>query len=234
MLGWETKTNEPSTDAVKRAVVLGMCVTAEDPSTLAVCREKFDRIDVDTFATEGTDLAPELLGLVCIACVRNDRTDKTWTKIMQLHAAATLAADKRTFQSALGSAKDTALMVATLDWAVHSGMVRNQNIFVPVAAVGRTDAKRQRDVPSVMWDWFTSVYETLVAKNLASSLMNSILGSVLQFVRKKEDQTMVKEWLAQHEASSDMVNTFAKAMEKHAIVISRREREESVLLELSK
>ena len=234
VLGWETKTNEPSTDAVKRAVVLGMCVTAEDPSTLAVCREKFDCINVDTFATEGIDLAPELLGLVCIACIRNDRTDKTWTKIMQLHAVATLAADKRTFQSALGSAKDTALMLATLDWAVNSGMVRNQNIFVPVAAVGRTDAKRQHNVPSVMWDWFTQVYETLVAKKLASSLLNSILGSVLQFVRTKEDETMVKEWLAQNKASSDMVKTFDKAMEKIEIVISRREREESVLLELSK
>ena len=234
VLGWIAKKNEPSTDAVKRAVVLGICVTAEDPSTIQECQKQFDLIEVDSFATKGTTLAPELLGLVCIACVRNDTTDATWKKLMLLHSVATLAAEKRTFQSALGCAKSSELMQQTLEWAVNSGMVRNQDIFVSVASVARTDSKRGEKERSVVWEWFTSSYGTLVDKKLANSLMNSILSSAVSFVRNETDKKVVEMWLKKVEASSDMLKTYEKCMEKVDGVIGRREREEDVLKELSK
>ena len=60
------------TDSVRRAVVLGMCVTAEDQATLNECQRRFWMIDVEKFAENGTKIiAPELLGLICVASVRH-------------------------------------------------------------------------------------------------------------------------------------------------------------------
>ena len=44
------------TDSVRRAVVLGMCVTAEDQSTLDECQRRFWLIDVEQFAEMGTNV----------------------------------------------------------------------------------------------------------------------------------------------------------------------------------
>lgn len=234
VLGWDCKPNEPSTDAVKRAVVLGMCVTAEDPTTLLECQKKFNSIDVETFNKNGIpNIAPELLGIVCIACIRHDKTDKSWKKIMKLHNVATLAADKRTFQNALGCTKDINLMKQTLDWSINSGMVRNQNMFVPVGSIGRTDSKRKINEPSIIWEWFTSSYIQLKEKKLSNSIFNDILSSsLIGFVRNSDDQIIAKIWLDQQNVSNDMLKTFEKCMEKVDIIINRRLREETVLLNI--
>ena len=250
-LGWEPKENEISTDAVKRAVVLGMCVTCKDEATLQECTRRFNDIDPATFfnssssaSSSSSSLAPELLGLVCIASVRSDEkkiSTQTWNKLMTLHSVATLAAEKRTFQSAVGCAKDKDLMERTLEWAVHSGMVRNQDIFVAVASVGRTDAKRAKEEDSVMWSWYQKTYMTLVKRKLASSLMNSIFGSVLNgFIRDGKDKEEVLAWLnhqsdesEEGEGRKSMMKTFEKCMERVELTIARRDREGAVLRELA-
>ena len=115
------------------------------------------------------------------------------------------------------------------------------DIFVAVASVGRTDAKRAKEEDSVMWSWYQKTYMTLVKRKLASSLMNSIFGSVLNgFIRDGKDKEEVLAWLnhqsdesEEGEGRKSMMKTFEKCMERVELTIARRDREGAVLRELA-
>lgn len=183
-------------------------------------------------------VAPELLGLICVAAVRHggsgsgERSAKgAWARLMELHTVCTLAGDRRTFQTSLGCAKNNTLALQTLEWSLNSGMVRNQDIYIPVGSVCRTDGKRPVGEESLAWSWFVASYDLLVEKKLAASLMNAILKNVLiAYVRSNRERETAHKFLIEKNVTSDVFKTFQQSME---IVDERRwrkEREEEVLL----
>lgn len=150
---------------------------------------------------------------------------------MELHTVCTLAGDRRTFQTSLGCTKNMKLLLQTLEWSLNSGMVRNQDIYVPVGSVCRTDGKRPAGEESLAWSWFVASYDLLVEKNLAASLMNAILKNVLiAYVRSKNERSVAKKFLIDKNVTSDVLKTFQQSMEIVDERIWRKEREEGVLL----
>lgn len=155
-LGWEKKEGESYFDTLLRPTILGMAAVAEEPSVVAVAKEKF------TNMKKSEDIEPDLRGVIYTTIARNGGKPE-FDKMLKIHNASSNSEERTTLAAALTNFKQPALIEKALK-LISSTDVRLQDVSYWVAYSFSNRYARDK-----AWSWLKSNWKWL-SDNLGSDL----------------------------------------------------------------
>jgi len=123
-VGWEKKETDGHTDSLLRNMLVVTLGKSDDEQVLARCQELFN-----THYTGGKQIDADIRGAVYLT-VRQDGTDETYRKLMDLFNKTDLHEERERVQRILGTGPNAALRSETLEFAMSESVRSNDTPFV--------------------------------------------------------------------------------------------------------
>ena len=223
-LGWNKKENENETDALKRATVIRILIKAKSQDIINKACELFKNRD-----NENVKIEPDLRGLVYnTAMVHNNGNDvEIYDSLKKTYETAELADEKRRAFTALASSSVSSLQQKTLNWALLSGEVRNQDVPTIISAVSNS-----KNGGEVCWNFFKTNFEAINGNfsEGQSFLLGRLVSSCISNLKSLDDVNDVESFFNTNPVPS-AARSIKKSLEKIRMIARRREREMGPLKE---
>jgi puromycin-sensitive aminopeptidase len=159
-LGWEEQETDSHFDKLLRPTVIGLTASAEDPTTVKECLERFASMK------RPEDVPADLRGIIYTTAARNGDA-KTFGRLLGLHDASKNSEERLTLAAALCSFKQPALIHKALSLITTDSIRRQDAMYWLAYSFGNHHAKQ------AAWEWLVKHWEWL----------NKELGSDLSFYR---------------------------------------------------
>lgn len=166
-LGWDAKKNEPHTNALLRAQVIGALGRLDDDEIIAEANSRFAK-----YLKNPLSLNPDIQGTVfSIVAWSGDAT--THAKLLSLYRKAKSQEEKMRFLSAMCSFKDPKLLLKTLRFS-QTNEVRSQNMHLPIVQTATNPYGKK-----ILWPWLKQNWRRIRVKvGVGSPLLNRIVASI--------------------------------------------------------
>jgi puromycin-sensitive aminopeptidase len=197
-LGWERKKNESHFDRLLRPIILGLSASADDPDTIARCREIFDVIehveevkpDLRVAASNrqvkrSVDIDPDMRGVVFGTIARHGNT-ADFNKLVALHNNSALSEERMTIAAAITGFRQPELVQRALGM-IDSEAVRMQDVAYWIAY-----SFLNRYAKKATWEWVKAHWVWL-EQNLGTDL--SFYRLPIYVARVYSDHTFIDEYV---------------------------------------
>ena len=176
-LGWDAKKNEPHTNALLRAQVIGALGRLDDGEIIDEANKRFVK-----YVKDSSSLNPDIQGTVfSIAAWNGDL--RTYAKLLALYRKAKSQEEKMRFLSAMCSFKDPKLLLMTLKFS-QTDEVRSQNMHLPVVQTAANYYGK-----NILWPWLRQNWKRIRVKvGAGSPLLNRIIASISAVATDKMEQ----------------------------------------------
>jgi tricorn protease interacting factor F2/3 len=166
-IGWDTKKDEPHTNALLRGFMIGALGKLDDEEIIAESKKRFY-----AYLKNPQSLNPDIQDAV-FSVVAWSGDSKTYQKMLDLYKTVKTQEEKLRFLEALCNFKDEDLLLKTLNFS-QTKDVRSQNMHVPIIRVaGNRYGKK------IFWPWLKKNWKSLHKKvGVGSPLLNRIVASI--------------------------------------------------------
>ncbi len=187
-LGWDAKPGESDLNALLRSVVLSKLASNGDEATIAEAKKRFD-----AFLVSEANLAVDLRGTV-FAAIGRFGSDEQYDALLNAFTKVEMQEEKIRVLLGLSVTSDAKRLEKILNYAVLSGNVRNQDIYIVFFGTSSSAAGRQAS-----WDFLRKHWSVFREKfGEGASLLSRIIGYTTENFTSLEKATEVEAFFAQN------------------------------------
>eukprot|EP00943_MAST-04B_sp_MAST-4B-sp1_P007592 g7592.t1 len=212
-LGWNKRENESETDAVKRATVMRILIRAKSEEIINGAISLFKN-------RNSAKIEPDLRGLIYKTAMVNGDIE-VYDTLKKIYETTGLADEKRRAFTALASSNESILQQKTLNWALLSGEVRNQDVPTIISSVSNS-----KNGGAVCWDFFKTNFQAINANfsEGQSFLLGRLVSSCISNLKSLDHVNDVESFFDANPVPS-AARRVKESLEKIRMIARRRKRE---------